>query len=377
MTDTPHYRIDHIASAQCIYLAGSWRSSRLVDVERQIEAIAIENLTAKTVVLDCRDIAHLDVNAACLIDALRTRLAVDRPCMIENLNSTFAPLLAIAESHEVSADSPRNRRRPLAVVERCGRAVYRIAGNSRDMLEFLGRVVVYMIRALLAPRRRIRITALVHHLERTGIDSLPIVGMLTFLVGVVLAYMSADQLKQFGAEIFTINLLGISILREMGILITAIIIAGRSGSAFTAQIGAMKVNQEIDAMRTIGIEPMEVLVIPRVLALVIAMPLLALFANFMGVLGGAVMIVTTLDISVSQFLRQFQQAVAIDHLWIGLVKAPIFGFIIALVGCYEGLNVSSNAESVGMRTTRSVVQSIALVIIVDAVFVVFFSAIGI
>jgi len=201
--------------------------------------------------------------------------------------------------------------------------------------------------------------------------------LLSFLIGVVVAFQGADQLRRFGAEIFTVNLLGVSMLREMAVLMTAIIIAGRSGSAFTAQIGTMQVNEEIDAMRTIGLNPLDVLVLPRVMALVIAVPLLTVFADMMGVLGGAVMSLAVLDISVVQFSERFKTVIPLSAFWIGLIKAPVFGLLIALVGCREGLQVGGSAESVGLHTTRSVVISIFLVIIVDAAFSIFFSILGV
>jgi len=203
------------------------------------------------------------------------------------------------------------------------------------------------------------------------------VGLLSFLIGVVVAFQGADQLRQFGAEIFTVNLLGVSILRELGVLLTAILIAGRSGSAFTAQIGTMKVNQEIDALQTIGLDPVEVLVVPRILALMIMLPILVFYADLMGLLGGMVMAITVLDISLTTFLKQLQSGVNLTTFIIGMVKAPVFAFLIALVGCFEGFNVSGSAESVGQKTTASVVEGIFLVIVFDAAFSILFSVLGI
>ena len=205
-----------------------------------------------------------------------------------------------------------------------------------------------------------------HQVEETGINALPIVGLLAFLIGVVLAYQGADQLKRFGAEIFTINLLGVGVLREIGGLITAIIVAGRSGSAFTAQIGTMRVNEEIDAMQTIGLNTVDMLVLPRIIGLVIALPLLTFYADIMGLIGGAVMCYFDLGITIPVFLRQLHEAVNVNTLMVGLIKAPVFAFVIALVGCYEGFQVERNAASVGLLTTRSVVESVFLVIVLDA-----------
>jgi phospholipid/cholesterol/gamma-HCH transport system permease protein len=202
---------------------------------------------------------------------------------------------------------------------------------------------------------------------------MPIVGLLSFLIGVVMAYQGADQLRRFGAEIYTVNLLGVSILRELGVLLSAIIIAGRSGSAFTAQIGTMQVNEEIDALRTLGLDPIEVLVLPRLFGLVITLPLIAFFADFMGILGGGLMSWAVLDINIPNFLTQLQSAVGEMTLWVGIIKAPFFASIIALVGCFEGLNVTRSAESVGRLTTQSVVESIFFVIVTDAAFSIVFS----
>ncbi len=229
----------------------------------------------------------------------------------------------------------------------------------------------------LANPSRLRLRAVLFHVGQTGLNALPILGLLSFLIGVVLAFQGADQLRVFGAEMFVVNLLGVSILREIGILLTAIIVAGRSGSAFTAQIGTMKVNQEVDAIRTLGLDPIELLVLPRAIALVVSMPLLAFYAAVMGLLGGAVMCWAVLGIGFGVFLNQLDAAVNVTMLMVGLVKAPVFALVIAMVGCYEGLNVSGSAESVGRLTTRSVVESIFLVIVLDAAFSVLFSMLGV
>jgi phospholipid/cholesterol/gamma-HCH transport system permease protein len=202
---------------------------------------------------------------------------------------------------------------------------------------------------------------------------MPIVGLLSFLIGVVFAYQGADQLRRFGAEIYTVNLLGIAILRELGVLLTAIIIAGRSGSAFTAQIGTMQVNEEIDALRTLGLDPIEVLVVPRVLGLALTLPLLAVYAAFMGLLGGCLMSWASLGILIPTFLEQLRSAITEWTFWVGIIKAPFFAIIIALVGCYEGFNVARSADSVGRLTTQSVVESIFIVIVADAAFSIMFS----
>ena len=264
-----------------------------------------------------------------------------------------------------------------AFLERLGRAQMHFFGQAVSLLGFLGMVASETVATLFHPRR-LRIPALIHQMEEVGLNAMPIVGLLSFLLGIVFAFQGADQLRRFGAEIFTVNLLGISILREIGAIMTAIIVAGRSGSSFTAQIGTMKVNEEIDALYTLGMNPVEVLVLPRMLALIITLPLLTVFANLMGILGGALMSLFDLGISVPAFLRQLQGAIGPGWtFWVGIIKAPIFAFLIATVGCYEGLQVERNAASVGLLTTRSVVESIFLVIVADAIFSVLFSLLGV
>lgn len=274
-----------------------------------------------------------------------------------------------------------DERRPLArpavwpireMVERVGHAVISFFERARSLISFFGLVTVVLVRSLARPGR-VRIISLLSHVERIGLDAMPIVGLLSFLIGVVLAYQGADQLRYYGAEIFTVNLLGVSVLRELGVLLTAIMVAGRSGSAFTAEIGTMKVNEEVDALTALGLDPVEVLVLPRLLAMMIALPLLVFFADMMALLGGAIMSMLVLDISLGQFIVQFRDAITTRMFWVGVVKAPFFAFLIAMVGCYEGLRVEGSAESVGRLTTKAVVESIFLVIVVDAAFSIFFS----
>jgi len=199
---------------------------------------------------------------------------------------------------------------------------------------------------------------------------------MTFLIGIVIGQQGAVQLQQFGAEIYTINLIGRITVRELATLMTAIMVAGRSGSAFAAQIGTMKITEEIDAMRTIGVSPIEALVIPRMLASIIMMPLLAFWAMVMSLLGGGIFVWLVLEIPPLTYIQRLQEVIPITDLWIGLIKAPVFGFIIALTGCFQGMMVQGNSEEVGLRTTNAVVQSIFMVIVLDAVFAVFFSSIG-
>ena len=215
------------------------------------------------------------------------------------------------------------------------------------------------------------------HLEQTGLDAVPIVVLLNFLVGAVVAFLGATVLKDFGASIFTVELVGYSFLREFGVLLTAIMVAGRSGSAFTAQIGSMKAREEIDAIRTLGLDPVEVLVLPRLLALLIALPLLTFLAMLAGIVGGAAVCALSLDISPTMFVTRLHEFAGVRHFWVGMSKAPLFAFLIAAIGCLEGFKVAGSAESVGTHTTSSVVQAIFVTILVDALAAIFYMEINV
>ncbi|ROL82426.1 ABC transporter permease [Pseudomonas protegens] len=261
------------------------------------------------------------------------------------------------------------------LLSRIGSAVYTVWQDSLKVLGFIGLILETLARGLLHPKRW-RITPVVAHIEQTGLDAAPIVALLTFLVGAVVAFLGATVLANFGASIFTVDLVAFSFLREFGVLLTAILMAGRTASAFTAQIGSMKANEEIDAIRTLGLDPMELLVLPRVLALLVALPMLTFLAMLSGIIGGAVVCALSLDISPAMFLSLLHSDIGVKHFLLGLVKAPIFAFLIAAIGCLEGFKVSGSAESVGAHTTSSVVQSIFVVIVIDAVAALFFMEMG-
>jgi phospholipid/cholesterol/gamma-HCH transport system permease protein len=249
-----------------------------------------------------------------------------------------------------------------------GRTLYGLLG-------FFGGLLVALWSVITHPRR-LRLNAIVQNFEHVGVHALVIIGLMSFLVGIVIAQQGAVQLRQFGAELFTINLVGRSAIKELGILMTAIMVAGRSGSAFAAQIGSMKLSEEIDAMRTIGVPPMEALVLPRVLSTVLLMPVLGFYASVFAVIGGGIFCWVDLGIPPVTFVQRLREVVPMTDLWQMLIKAPVFGLIIAMAGCFQGLQVEGNAESVGLRTTAAVVQAIFLVIVLDAFFAVFFTSIG-
>jgi len=240
----------------------------------------------------------------------------------------------------------------------------------------LGQVATGLFSTLLHPSR-LRLISIVYHIERFGVNAIPIVSLLALSLGLVLAYQGEEQLRRFGAEIYTINLVSISIFREVGVLITAILVAGRTGSSITAQIGIMKINQEVDALNTLGLSPMDVLIIPRIIALILVLPLLTFVANIAGLVGGGIMVIFSLDVSPQLYMHRINEAVTLGSFWVGFLKAPLFGAIIGLVSCFEGMRVKGTAESIGICTTRSVVEGIFLVTIVDALLSIFFSKVGV
>jgi phospholipid/cholesterol/gamma-HCH transport system permease protein len=359
-----------------VRLGGRWTLDAIPALERRLDTRAAPSDLPVT--LDLTGLTGLDSAGAWMIERMRRRLAGrSGEVALEGLAPDFAPLYErVAESTDRPLPAPAPRNVLLDFVGSTGAGTFAVGREARALLNFLGLVIVTMGRVAVRPAR-LRLTSMVYHLQQVGLNAMPIIGLITFLVGVVLGYQGVDQLRQFGAEIFTVNLVGISVLREMGILLTAIMVAGRSGSAFTAQIGTMQVNEEVDAIRTLGLDPIEVLVLPRIYALLIAMPLLTFFADIMGLLGGGVMAVLLIDITPAQFIHQLNQAVSLWSFWVGIIKAPVFGFLIGLVGCYQGLMVTGSAESVGRRTTQAVVEGIFLVIVFDAVFSIFFSYVGV
>jgi phospholipid/cholesterol/gamma-HCH transport system permease protein len=353
---------------------GDWLLATALELDRRLRALDLPS--GRQVTLDLGGIGRLDTAGAWLLKRTDNELAArGNAVALTNVRANLAPLLDQVWTHGAEAALPHPippHHTLIGFIARIGEVSLGLLHRAYQIIGFGGLVTVTFGQLLRHPRR-LRLPALVAQMETVGVDALPIVGLLSFLIGVVFAYQGADQLRRFGAEIYTVNLLGIAILRELGVLLTSIIIAGRSGSAFTAQIGTMQVNEEIDALRTLGLDPIEVLVVPRILGLALTLPLLAIYADFMGLLGGCLMSWASLGILIPTFLDQLRSAIGEWTFWVGIIKAPFFAVIIALVGCYEGFNVERSADSVGRLTTQSVVESIFLVIVADAAFSILFS----
>ena len=322
--------------------------------------------------LDLHALSSLDTPGALFLCGL-----CDKGVELNGIKSDHAALLDLVcgLEHKPLPRQPGVPRWRQLVIQ-LGRAASDASHDTLDIITFIGRAAGAIGSALRHPRS-LRLPSISRHVAETGIDALPIVGLMAVMISIVIGYQSVAQLRPYGGEDFTINLVAVSVLREMGVLITAIMVAGRSGSAFAAEIGAMKARDEVDALRVMGMNPMEMLVVPRLIALIITLPLLTFFSDVMGLLGGATISKVLLDVSPLQYLDRVHHAVVGGDVFVGLVKAPIFAFLIAIIGCMHGLRVRGSAESAGQETTRAVVKGIFVVIVLDAMFSIFFEKIGI
>lgn len=328
--------------------------------------------------IDLSGVDHLDTAGAWAVVTLERRLqAAGLSPRVTGASPPQTDLIETVRRNMPEATTPKAPHLSLADrLEALGRRVVASVNKALAIVSFLGQVVVTLLRIMLHPSQ-MRWTSTVHHMQQVGLNAVPIVSLMAFLIGVVLAFQGAAQLRQFGAEVFVVDLIAISVLRELGILLTAIIVAGRSGSAFTAAIGSMKMREEVDAMRTLGLDPIAVLVVPRVIALIAMLPVLGLIANFAGLVGGAIMSWIELGVSPGVFQSRLASNTDVWHLGVGMIKAPFFALIIGIVGCFEGMQVQGNAESLGTLTSTSVVLSIFLVITADALFSIFFAILGV
>ena len=364
----------HLGEDDTIHCTGSWTIHTLADLEQRVKLFSWPDRT--DLVWDGSHITEMDTGGAVALHLTQKALqGKGRHIEWRGLRSEFDALLQLVSLNEVAVKPTSSSSTP-SWLKHIGIACWNFLQQTFQALGFVGESAVAFFRILRSPRS-LRWRVLIRNMELDGCRALPIIGLLSFLMGVVIAYQGAEQLKMFGANIYIVDLVGISMIREIAPLVTAILVAGRSGSAYTAQIGTMKVTEELDAVRTLGISPMHLLVLPKVLVLVITVPLLTVYADIIGVFGGMLIATNQLDISFTEFVSRFEIAVALKHYVIGVAKAPVFAVIIALVGCYQGFQIRGGVDSVGQHTTISVVQSIFLVIVVDAFFSVVLSWWGI
>lgn len=355
-----------------VRLHGRWTVAEAAAIGQGLEALQPRD--AGKFVLDAAGIQALDLTGAWLLRATETRLRAagagvtwlpGRPGLLDFIDRTLADDRTPPESDD----------EPLSVVSGTlhgvGRATVLAKESALDALGFVGVVTLGFGRAATS-LKRLRLPSVARHVYDTGLTAVPIVSLIAFLIAVIVAYIGAQQLRQFGGEIFVVDLVTVSVLRELGVLLTAIIVAGRSGSAFAAEIGAMKLNEEVDALRAMGMDPVEVLVLPRILGLVIALPALTVLADAMGLAGGALLSWYLVDIPLNQYIERVQGAIASTTFWVGIIKAPVFAVLIATVGTLRGMQVRTSSRELGRLTTVAVVQSIFLVILADALFAVIF-----
>ena len=369
--------IDQTVNPPRIAASGDWVLAHYAYLEPAVSALQPQLLS--NAIFDLSQLGTLDTAGATLLVKLigeKNVLELERIAPMLPLERRV--LLQTVRSALQNYVTPPAQHQPGIVTEllaNIGKSVESFWQNLVALIGFIGLTMVVIFATLLRPAHW-RVTSLVANLQQIGLNAVPIIALLTFMVGAVIAFLGSTVLSTFGASIFTVQLVAFSFLREFAVLLAAILMAGRTASAFTAQIGLMKANEEIDAIQTMGLNPVELLVLPRVLALLVALPMMTFIGMICGILGGIVVCALTLDISPTMFLTIMQNNVGFEHFWVGMIKAPVFAFLIAIIGCLEGFKVSGSAESVGEHTTASVVHSIFVVILLDAVAALFFMEMG-
>jgi phospholipid/cholesterol/gamma-HCH transport system permease protein len=355
-------------------LEGAWHSDNLATISSALEQL--DTAGARTLACDIGT-ASFDLSGAWLLNDYLARL--EQQGLKAGFSATPPDWLALIERTSGAnagvsieeRDTPHHKMEPATAIHNLGRRAVAAWALVDSWLDFVGRVSVVLARALTSVRR-LRPISVLRHVYDTGITAIPIVSLIAFLISVILAYMGAQQLVKFGADIFVVDLVTVGVLRELGVLLTAIIVAGRSGSAFAAEIGAMQLNEEVDALHAIGVEPIEVLVLPRMIGLVIALPLLTVIADAIGLVGGGLLCHTLLGMPLSQYMHRAQESIASTTFWVGVIKAPVFAVLISLSGTWCGMRVRGSSRDLGRLTTTAVVMAIFQVLLADALFAVLF-----
>lgn len=371
-------KLERIAKGNALALCatGTWTASFAPVLERMVADAEKLAGGPQSIFIDISEVAKLDTFGAWLIERLRRSLtqgAVE--AQIAGLSVNYASLVDEVRRVKATPVIDTGTITITGMLEQIGRAVAGVAGTVAGLIDMLGAVLAACGRVLIRPRT-LRLTSTVHHLEQVCWRAVPIVVLITFLIGCIIAQQGIFHFRRFGADIFVVDMLGVLVLREIGVLLVAIMVAGRSGSAYTAELGSMKMREEIDALRTMGFDPIEVLVLPRMLALVMALPILAFLGAMAALYGGGLVAWLYGGVDPEAFLLRLRDAISIDHFIVGIVKAPVMAAVIGIVACVEGLAVQGSAESLGQHTTASVVKGIFFVIVMDGVFAIFFASIG-
>ena len=356
------FRIDRGATGAILVLRGDWTALGLGDAgKRLLDSIRGQKLER----LEVSELGRVDTAGAFILlkaggGKLPMEAFADRP--------ETGKIIALVDSIDEKAERKIVHVDPIIrTLEKTGRGVANFGHELYGNLAFNGALLAAAGRTIAQPKR-IRWAAWFSQIDRAGLDAIPIVVITTFFIGAVVAFLAADMLQTFGASVFAVELIGISVLREFAVVLTAVLLAGRSASSFAAEIGAMKMNQEVDAMRVLGVDPFDALVLPRVVALLLMLPALTFIANLSGLFGGAMVAWAKLDLSPAFFLQRIQENVGAQHFWVGLSKAPVFAVVIAAIGCRQGMAVGGDVESLGSRVTSAVVQAIFAIIVIDAIF---------
>lgn len=367
---SPRFQVDVAPDGrQVLLVAGDWTVWTIASLEEGLRNARI----SPEAILDVTELQKIDTSGAYLIDRAFGALdGLDAPIEMRGAHPTIERLMGkVRKASPAALPDPIRQPGLIALLDRAGRGAVNAWEEFLGLLSFIGETMATLGRLAVNPHR-IRIRSVVAIMEEVGLDALPIVCFLSFFIGLVIAFIGANLLAMFNASVYTVELVGIGMMREFGAVLTAILLAGRTDSAFTAQIGAMKMRQEIDAMRTIGLDPMEALVAPRLIALLIMTPLLTFAATIAGIGGGMMAAWGAMDISPAMFITRFQEVIVPMNFWVGMIKAPVFALVIAMVGCRQGMLVEEDVVSLGRRTTSAVVQAIFLVIAIDAMFAILY-----
>lgn len=368
------FRLETKEGPTRLFLRGSWRLKNLVEIISSAQSLKTGNSFA--LAIDGRELEAIDTSGAMVLFRSLSAWGIDpEKAQFVNFRPEHLSIVSLTQQ-KIASPAYIGQYLALGFVEGIGMNTIALCRTIQSLLLFFGEITVEMFRALLEPRL-LRFKEMVVQLEQTCVNALPIVGLVTFLIGVVLAYLFGVQMEKYGANILIIDAVSISMCREISPILVAIIVAGRSGSAFTAQIGTMKINEEVDALKTLGLSPFRVLILPRMFALIVAMPILTFVGDVVGIIGGMMIADLRLDITVATFLTRLRIVLLLRHVLVGMFKAPFFAFVIAAIGCRMGLVVENNARSVGLNTTATVVRSLVVVILLNAAFAVIFSELGI
>jgi phospholipid/cholesterol/gamma-HCH transport system permease protein len=375
LTAKPSLSLTAAAPALQFAAAGAWTAGNAAELEPLIDAVAAQ--PEARAAIDMRKVEAFDTYGAWLLERLvREREARGAQTSILALPDHYRGLFSAMHQGVFAEPAPPPSENPaLAFVEKIGRTMTGVGHDLAAIANMLGAIIVASARVATRPQS-FRLTSAVHHLDRVGLQAVPIILLITFLIGGIIAQQGFFHFRKFGAEVYVVDMLGILILREIGVLIVAIMVAGRSGSSYTAELGSMKMREEIDALRTMGFDPVEVLILPRIIVLIIALPVLTFLGSMAALAGGGLVAMLYGGMSPEIYLSRLTEAISLTHFKVGMIKAPFMGLVIGVVACAEGLRVKGSAESLGLQTTKSVVESIFLVIVLDGLFAMFFASIG-